>query len=343
MKAAFLAVGNAGTSRRLFIAPLLTSGVEFAIFVEMRKALIKAFLRLFSALPLGVQYFNAHIVAWIARCIVHYRTKVVWDNISHAFPEKSEKERKRIYKDFYLHFGQIVCEAIWFGGSSGERVRRSHIGELVNPEEFRRLQSAAPNGSVILYAHCGNWEILGGFPFYNYKTDEVFLDEKTGIVVYKALHDPVWDEIFEDNRLHPLNNPDHSFYIESANFLRHIISHKKENRFYVFGTDQWPYGNAKSWTIVRFMHRKTRTMDAAATIARKMHLGISYLSIKRREGGKKYSYELKTIADDAATMSVQQIMDSYYSHIEEDIYADPGDYLWSHRRWHNTEDTNEDS
>ncbi len=305
----------------------------------MRKTLIKVFLRLFSALPLSVHYFNAHIVGFVTRCIARYRTKVVWDNIVHAFPEKGRKGQRKIYRDFYLHFGQIICEAIWFGGSSGKRVRNSHIAELVNPEEFKRLQSAAPNGTVVLYAHCGNWEILGGFPFYNYRTDDVFMDERTGIVVYKKLKDPVWNEIMEENRLHPLGTADHSYYIESANFLRHIIAHKQDNRFYIFGTDQWPYRNAKSWTIVNFMHRKTRTMDAAATIARKMHFGVSYLSMRRREGGRKYSYELKTITDDASTMGVQEIMDAYYKLIESDIYADPGNYLWSHRRWHDTEDT----
>lgn len=305
----------------------------------MRKTLITALMRLLSALPLGVHYANAHFVGWVARCIVRYRTKIVWDNITHAFPDKSEKEQKRIYNDFYLHFGQIICETIWFGGSSGKRIRASHIGELANPEEFTRLQTASPNGTVVLYAHCGNWEVLGGFPFYNYKTDEVFLDNKTGIVVYKKVKDPVWNEIFEENRLHPLDTDDHSFYIESTNFLRHVISHKEDNRFYVFGTDQWPYYNANSYTIVNFMHRKTRSMDAAAAIARKMHMGVTYLSIRRREGGKKYVYELKTIADDASTLSVQEIIDTYYKYIEEDIYADPGNYLWTHRRWHDTEDT----
>ena len=44
--------------------------------------------------------------------------------------------------------------------------------------------------------------------------------------------------------------------------------------------------------------------------------------------------EIKTIADDARTLSEQQIIDQYYKYIEEDICADPANYLWSHRRWH---------
>ena len=83
----------------------------------MKRFLVKAFLRLFSLLPLSVHHFNAHILGWLTRCVARYRVKVVKENIDNAFPEKSEKERKRIFKDFYLHFAQIITEAIWFGGS----------------------------------------------------------------------------------------------------------------------------------------------------------------------------------------------------------------------------------
>ena len=105
----------------------------------MKRFLVKAFLRLFSWLPLGVHHFNAHIIGWLARCVVRYRVKVVKDNIDQAFPEKSEKERKRIFKDFYFHFAQIITEAIWFGGSWPRRIQRSKIISVKNPEELHPL------------------------------------------------------------------------------------------------------------------------------------------------------------------------------------------------------------
>ena len=43
--------------------------------------------------------------------------------------------------------------------------------------------------------------------------------------------------------------------------------------------------------------------------------------------------ELKTICDDASKMEVQAIMDEFYRLLEADIRKDPGNYLWSHRRW----------
>ena len=63
------------------------------------------------------------------------------------------------------------------------------------------------------------------------------------------------------------------------------------------------------------------------------------MSIVRNPNGKKYVVELKPIADNASELPEQEIIEKYYKYIEEDIYADPGNYLWSHRRWKKAPDT----
>ena len=298
----------------------------------MKRFLVKALLRIFSWPPLCVHHFNAHILGWLARCVVRYRRKVVRDNIDHAFPEKSPKERRRIFRDFYLHFGQIITEAIWFGGSSARRVKRSRIVTVKNQEVLRRLNSIA-GGTMVVYAHLGNWEVLGGFPYFDYGEEPACLTVRNTVNVYKKLTDPVWDEVMQENRLHLLGKENHNS-VEANSILRHVLEHKNEHMYYFFSTDQWPYGSAKTYTLVDFMHRKTRSMTAAAAIARKLGMGICYLSIRRGPGGRKYIYDFKPIADNASTLTEQKIIDKYYKYIEEDICADPGNYLWSHRRWH---------
>ena len=303
----------------------------------MKRFLVKAFMRLFSWLPLGVHYFNAHILGWLARCVVRYRVKVVRENIDKAFPEKTPKERKRIFKDFYLHFGQIITETVWFSGSSPKRIRRSRIVTVKNAELLDELQAKA-DGTIVMFAHCGNWEVLGGFPYFDYGGHQPCLNEHNTANVYKRLNDPVWDDILRESRTKAIG-PDSDNYVETNSILRHVIEHKKDKMFWFFCTDQWPYGSAKAYTIVNFMHRKTRSMTAAAALARKLGLAVCYLSITRAEGHKKYICELKPIADNASSMTDQQIIEQFYKYIEEDIYADPGNYLWSHRRWKQRPDT----
>lgn len=296
----------------------------------MKKKLILLLMRLLSALPLCVHHFNAHIVAWVARVVLHYRKKVVVDNIDQAFPDLDEKARRKIVKDFYLHLGQIVCETIWFGGSSKKRLRKSHIMEILNPEEAERLHQLGKT-VIVLTSHSGNWELFGGLPLCNYSDKDMPVTWDNSFVVYLRLKDEMWDDIFKRNRSYCIGNFDNM--IETSKIMRHILQHLDDKNFYLLITDQWPYAKSSAHIEVEFMGRRTLSMNGGAAIAHKYGCPVSFLSFNRREGGKKYSLELKTICDDASQMSVQEIMDRYYVLLEEDIRRDPANYLWSHRRW----------
>ena len=137
--------------------------------------------------------------------------------------------------------------------------------------------------------------------------------------------------VFKENR--KFCHPEFEHLVESSNIIRHILTHMDKKMFYCMNTDQWPYFSAPSYIMVDFMGQRTRTMSGGATVANKYSLAVTYLSMTRREGNKKYEMEFKTICDNASTMTVQQIMDRYYELLESDIRKDPGNYLWSHKRW----------
>ena len=262
--------------------------------MSIQKAIIQGTMAVLSALPLRLHWANAHLVGWIANHLVRYRRKVVCENIDRSFPDAPEHLRKRYVRDFYLHFGRLVCETIWFSHTTARRMERSQIVSAVNPEESARLQSVA--------------------------------------MVYKKLNSPLWDEIFRECRLRLLGT-DFENYIESAGILRHVVEHHGDGYFYMFDTDQRPYANAKAVMDVEFMGQPAQTMYAGAGVAHKYGLAVSYLSMTRKPSGKGYLCELKTICDDASKMEVQQIMDEFYRLLEADIRKDPGEYLWSHKRW----------
>ena len=77
---------------------------------------IGAFMRVLSALPLGFHYAWSGVLAWLARDVVRYRRELVMMNLARSFPDKKYKELKQISKLFYRHFGEIISEAVWFGG-----------------------------------------------------------------------------------------------------------------------------------------------------------------------------------------------------------------------------------
>ena len=302
--------------------------------MSIQKAIIQGLMAVLSALPLRLHWANAHLVGWIANHLVRYRRKVVCENIDRSFPDAPEHLRKRYVRDFYRHFGRLVCETIWFSHTTARRMERSQIVSAVNPEESARLQSVAP-GTIILAGHYANWELLFGFEHFALpegSADSYAFKRSNVAMVYKKLNSPLWDEIFRECRLRLLGT-DFENYIESAGILRHVVEHHGDGYFYMFDTDQRPYANAKAVMDVEFMGQPAQTMYAGAGVAHKYGLAVSYLSMTRKPSGKGYLCELKTICDDASKMEVQQIMDEFYRLLEADIRKDPGEYLWSHKRW----------
>ena len=125
----------------------------------MKKAfakIIRGLIYVVAQLPLGFHYFFGDIVSWFLRCVVRYRSGVVWMNIARSFPEKKYKELKVIYMDYYRHLGEIAAEAIWFGGSSYKRLNKAGIVTVKNPEVLCQMYSDSPSVTMMT-SHCGNW------------------------------------------------------------------------------------------------------------------------------------------------------------------------------------------
>ncbi|NLZ19679.1 MAG: hypothetical protein GXY24_05375 [Bacteroidales bacterium] len=302
----------------------------------MQKAgtwLLKGLLRLLSWLPLRVHYVLGDLLAWLARDVVRYRRKVVDDNLALCFPDKTEQERKAVRRGFYRHFGELAAETVWFGGCrNAERLRRQRLVEIENPGEAAALYDASP-GLVVMYSHCGNWELLGGIASYNYTDTPLPFTEQNFCVVYLRQSSPVWDAVLRENRLAPLADPGHfEGYIESRDIIRYALMHRDEKKIYNLITDQRPYAMARATVEVDFMGQHTQSMTGAAALARKLGLAVAYLSMRSDRRGH-YLLRYTPICQDASQLDVRQIMQQYYTLLEGDIHRQPENYLWSHRRF----------
>ena len=295
--------------------------------------LIKGLLRLLGLLPLRVHYALGRVVSWLAEDVFRYRRDVVIHNLTKCFPEKNVWDLKPIRKAFYRHLGDMIAETVWFGGCrNAERLRRQRIVEIENPEVAARLFEAAP-GMVVMYSHCGNWELYGGFLHYNY-TDAPFpFNEQNFCVVYLRQSSEMWNEILRDNRFAPLEDREHfQGYIESRDLIRYAFSHRDEKKFYNINTDQRPYFSSPGNLEVDFMGQRVQTMAGAAALARKMGFSVAYLTMRPDRRGH-YLVRYTPICEDASQMSIQDIMQQYYTLLEKDIREQPENYLWTHQRF----------
>ena len=295
--------------------------------------LLKVPLRLLGLLPLRVHYALGRFVAWLAEDVVRYRRDVVMHNLTKAFPEKNVWDLKPLRKAFYQHFGELIAEAVWFGGCRNpKRLRRARLVEIENPEAAARLFEAAPS-LVVMYSHCGNWELYGGIASYNYTDKPLPFTEQNFCVVYRELSSRAWDLVMRDNRFAPLQDRKHfDGYIESKDLIRYVYSHRDEKKVYNVNTDQRPYFASPANMDVDFFGQRVQTMTGAAALARKFGMSVAYLSMRRERRGH-YVMRYEPICEDASKLGVEEIMRQYYRLVEADIRQQPENYLWTHQRF----------
>lgn len=294
--------------------------------------IIRGIIVVLSKLPLKFHYFMGDILSWFMKNVVRYRSAVVYVNLSRSFPEKSAREIKKIYDAFYKHMGEIVAEAIWFGGSTYRRLYESGIVTVVSAKGVSEIFENTPSMTV-LSTHCGNWEILGGL--LGYRTDDgetLRVPESSISVVYKKLSNEISDRVFALNRVAPLEEAGTECEVESKNILRFSIKHKDERRMYVYPTDQAPYWGSGRYPIGKFMCQETTAMMGSVGVACKLSHSVLYAKMKRVERGH-YELEFIPICMDASKVTPEEIMRKYYDLLEEEIRETPCNWLWSHNRW----------
>lgn len=295
-------------------------------------SIIRGLMVLVSRLPLKFHYFMGDVLSWLARNVLNYRSGVVWKNISRSFPDMKYRELKKVYKAFYRHLGEIFAEAVWFGGSSYERLRRHGIVIIKNPETVSEMYESSPSLTV-LSTHCGNWELLGGLLGYETSTGgRISFGEKDITVVYKKLTNEVSDRVFALNRIAPLTEVGTECEVESHNILRYAVKHKNEKRVYIYPTDQAPYYKSGPHPIGEFMHQDTMAMLGSVGVACKLSHAVVYMKMRNMERGR-YEMSFIPICADASQMKPEDIMRKYYDLLEEEINETPYNWLWSHNRW----------
>lgn len=298
-------------------------------YTEFKINAILWVVRLFSRLPLKFHYFCGDVVSWFMKNILHYRKNVVITNIARSFPEMTYQDVRNTVSGFYRHLGEIFAEAIWFSGADYRKIHGSRICEITNLEVLNHAYSTSPSVTV-LFSHCGNWELIGGLWCYNYNPDVEYPGDENCIrVVYKRLHDTVWDEVFKRNRCHPIKTG-FDGEIESNMILRYAIKHKDTKYVYIYPTDQYPY--ATSHDAGLFLNQPTKVMIGSAALAHKLGMSVMYLRMKQVSRGH-YQMTFVPICSDASAMEPEAIMGKYLELLEEDIRETPYNWLWSHKRW----------
>ena len=246
---------------------------------------------------------------------MRYRRKVVSKNLHLAFPFASEKEVRKLTRNFYQYFSRVLLESLKGYTTHAKKLKKRYI--LKNPEVIQQYFSRGKT-VVILMAHFNNWEWFSVVlpeilnvnqfalykPFRNYLIDrfihhhrekkgmKLYSIEEVGIMVRKALQSPSVMIFLSDQR--PARTEFH-----------HAI-----------------------WTP--FFNINTPFPQGAQAVAKKFNLPVVYVSVKEINKGK-YLCTFEPILNDVTTEN--DVMKFYVTLLERDIKKQPSNYVWTHNRW----------
>ncbi|HPL76760.1 MAG: lysophospholipid acyltransferase family protein [Paludibacteraceae bacterium] len=275
-------------------------------------------LWLLSLLPLKVLYAFSPLIYFLIYRVAGYRKTVVRQNLQNSFPELSASERRKIEKNFYRFFADLLLEIVKLLHISDKELLQRV--KFVNVEEFFECcrQGKYP---ILMLGHYGNWEWILTISLLMPENCESF-------TVYKRLKNRKFDQFMKS-----LREKRGAVMVEKRNLARNMIRWAKEGKFGAYGfiADQSPSGkNLRNWTT--FLHQPTAILPGAEQLARKFNYPVFYARVSRPKRGY-YSCEILPIAREPRTTSDNEISTRFMQLLEEDILAHPELWLWSHRRW----------
>jgi Kdo2-lipid IVA lauroyltransferase/acyltransferase len=276
--------------------------------------LIYGLLYLISLVPLPILYLLSDFAFFILYYVVQYRKKVVMDNLTIAFPEKSEDEKKIIAKKFYHNFTDTFIEAIKMISISRKEVEKRI---KINPESVKILEESKKNIQVHAM-HTFNWEVVNlgmagriPFPF---------------LVVYMAIGNPYLERLFVKMR-----SKMGTILISAGDFKSKFHQYTTNKYALVLVADQTPGSPANAYWVSLF-GKLTPFLTGPEKGARLNDCAVVFCNFFKTRRGY-YEIELHTETLEPRDLKRGELTLRFVRYMESCIRRRPDNYLWSHKRW----------
>ncbi len=270
-----------------------------------------------TCLPLRVLYLFSDLLYVLIYHVAGYRQSVVRTNLSNAFPEKSEKERRAIERKFYRYLCDLFVETLKLLHMSPKQMNRRMV--YVNGEMVAK-QYARQRCIMLMTSHYGNWEWTSSF--------SQFYPDKPVYQVYRRLKNKGFDRF-----MYVLRTRFGAKNVEKHDVLRTMVRNRNEGRLCMYGmlSDQTPSpANIHYWTD--FLRQDTPMLTGTEQLARKFDYPVFYISVERVKRGY-YRCELLPLCTEPKETSKHEITERYARMLEQAIERAPQYWLWTHKRW----------
>ena len=267
-----------------------------------------------SIIPLRLLYVISDGIYFILRYIFAYRKKVIETNLRNAFPDYSDEKIAQLIKDVYRNLTDILVESVKGITMSVDEVNKRF--KYVNPElpnaYFDKGQSV-----VFVAAHYTNWE--WGLKLGSQVKHLVI--GIYGVITNKYINDYMLKARQIDNFV--LAPPRETF--------KTIDKYKHHPAGWLLIADQNP-SNVKAAHWIDLFGIDTACHHGPDTIARSNNFPVIFIEFKRIRRGY-YEATFSLIHEKPQELKPGELTELYMKKVESMVRANPGDWLWSHKRW----------
>ena len=263
-----------------------------------------------------ILYLKSDFLFLIIYYIIGYRKKVVLENLSLVFPEKSLKEKKRISRAFFKHFTDSFIETIKALSISKKEINKRYT--YTNPKLINDI-IAEGKSIVLTRAHQANWEWCINMPLLiNCKLNGS----------YTTVANPYFDKLVKSSR--------EKFGMDCYESSRSVKAIHQDFRnkiqgIYLLISDQSPQLHmATYWAHFFGVHVPVHT--GAEALAKKFDLAVVNCATKKIKRGY-YTTEFQLITSNPKVTEEHEITDKYLDLTEQIVKEQPEYYLWSHKRF----------
>lgn len=276
-------------------------------------------LYLISLLPFWVLYGISNFLYFVLYILLGYRKKVVRENLTISFPEKTTTEIISIEKKFYLSLCDSIVETIKMLSIS-----KAALSKRIDAN-WDEIENIKDRNAVAYVSHQFNWE--WGTLLTNEKITKQFLGP------YLPLKSVVFEKLVKTIR-----SRFGTITIPADDMNEQLAIFQKQNVLWGFVADQTP-ADTKRCAWEDFFNRKTAFAKGAELVARRYNNPVlfgEFVKIKRGH----YYVNLKLTFENPRETLDGEITAAYVRFLEDSIKRQPENWVWSHRRWKHVYKTN---
>ena len=287
----------------------MTDRLEYILF--------SIFAFLVRLMPLRVIQAFGRFLGSFGYVIARRRRRIAIDNLTHAFPEKSEKEIKRIALGAFQNYVISITEFLWFPRLTPQLLRR--FVRILNIDVFGEAYRKG-KGVVLMSAHIGNWELiaLSGAYFSGYPVTIIVQTQRNRLV----------DRVINRYRCMWGNS-----VVSMESSVREVLRRLSDGQGVAMLADQ---SAPMEGLYVTYFGRPAATHQGPAIFSLRTGAPIVMGFLIRQHDNRYNCIYEEVRTDDLVGYSEENVAELTRRHVallEKYVRMYPDQWLWMHRRW----------